>query len=718
MHLKCCLKPVTLVAGVILLGQSLTAYAEAVPPASQRPMQEIVVTASKEGEVSPQRLPMALSVFDSESLATNGADNIEDLKAMTPGLNISRNGQAARLYMRGIGTNLDFVGADPSVTVHVDGVYMARPTSVLESFLDVERVEVLRGPQGTLYGRNSIGGTVNIISKLPQKEASAKASLELGSFNYTSVAASASGALGSDGVLGRFAIMKTDHDPYVDNVSANGVDGLLDDDSLYSRGALRILLNSSSELIVRLDYARTDRATGAYKPTGLTTVGEPSPYSDQLNEPSDDHEMRLSFDSPFVDQTNVGSSLEYQWDIDSNLSLTSITGYRELDYHAIEDTDGSSVDAFVTDIDDDQEQFSEELRLNYRQGDFKLIGGFYYFYEEHTSDTVLNRNDLGLRLLFDVASETNAYALFANGSWAFSDATNLSLGARYSEETKDFDNLSQAALPTTTVPRYDIAESETWQSFSPKLAIDHQTAAGALLFGSVSRGFKTGGYNFTYENAAYEPEYVTAYEAGIKKDWPSQGLRTNLVFFYYDYDDLQVTDFSVPGEPRTTNAAQATAKGFEIENRWMPTLNWLLEMNFAFLDARYDRYTAPDALGTDVSGNILNASPRRSLHSAVQYFQDISRGTVSYRLEYDWQSKQYFTAFNQEVSSQGTYGLFNARIAFTSLDKSWELHLYGENLADKAYATASREFTSNTVGVTKDINPPRTYGAKVVYSFM
>ena len=677
------------------------------------------MTATKEGEVDPQQIPYAISVFDRESIKNTGTDNIEDLELQTPGLNVSRNGQAARLYIRGIGTNLDFIGADPSVTVHVDGVYESRPTTALEQFLDVARVEVLRGPQGTLYGRNSTGGTINIITRLPDNESRAQASMEIGSYRYANVTASASGALISDTLYGGLAVMKTNHDPYVDNKSGNGVDGLLDDDSLNSRATLR-WKDSDREAILRLDYAETDRATGAYKPTGKSTTGSPSPLANQLDQPEGFHEIAISFQDPGVEQINAGAAVEVRIPLSDSLSLTSLTAYRKIDYRTAEDTDGSRLDVLVTEIDDQQYQWSEELRLNYQKDRLGLVGGLYYLQEHHESDARVNINLAGIASVFDVENDTTAQAAFFNGTLAVTDQLNLSAGLRYSREEKDFADVRQTASGTGTATVFDIDDTETWDSWSPKFSLDYTTESGSLLYGTVSRGFKSGGYNFTLADGKYDPEYVTAYELGLKKQWPDAGLRSNLVLFYYDYDDLQVSDFTEVGAPRISNAAEASIRGFEVENRWVPSLDWLFELNFAFLSAEYDDYEAPrtPTQRVDVSGNALNAAPRRKLYLAAQYFQDISRGTLSYRLEYGWQTRQYFTAFNEEVSSQPTYGLFNARLSFRSVGDQWEVQFYGENLGDKEYSTSSREFTATTVGVTRDINPPRTFGATLIYHIL
>lgn len=681
----------------------------------------IVVTATKEGGVPLQEVPASITAFGATQLAEGGIKNIEDIKMSTPGLNVTRNGQATRLYMRGIGTNLDFIGSDPSVTVHQDGVYQSRSTTVLTEFLGVERVEVLRGPQGTIYGRNSTGGTINVISALPEADPEAKVGIELGNFSQRTVLASAGGALGSDSAMGNLALMMTAHDPYVDLEGNSAEEGLLDDDSLGAKGALRFLIGAQGELILRGDYASTDRSSGAYKPTGLTTTGAPAPLAGLVNLPPDPWTMNISYQDPFMKQDDWGTSAELKWALNDRLSLTSLTGYRDLDFHTIEDTDGSNLAVLYTDLHDLQDQLSEELRLNYRGEGWKGVVGLYYLTEDQTTRTAVNVEGPGLKNQFIASNDTTAYAAFGQGTYAVTDKLNTTLGIRYSYEEKHFLNNNQllSVASGAKVSGFDVDDTTDWDSWSPKVGFDYHFAPDKMLYVSASQGFKSGGYNLTGVDARFDPETVWAYELGFKLQLAEDELRTNIALFYYDYTDLQVSDFTRPGVLSITNAADAVIQGIEIENQWTPNANWRFEFNYAFLDAEYDTYVAPDgARLIDVSGNRLNAAPRNKLSLAAQYYQQVSYGTFSYRLEWFWQDSQFFTAFNRPTSAQGAYGLTNARISYYSADNQWEVQAYGENLGDKAYSTSSREFPAATVGVTKDINPPRTVGVRLVYHWM
>lgn len=681
-------------------------------------LKDVMVTATKEGEVDLQEVPASITAYTSEKLADTGVDNIEGLRLQTPGLNLTRNGEATRLYLRGVGTNLDFIGSDPSVTVHVDGVYQSRTTTALNDFLDVERVEVLRGPQGTLYGRNSTGGTINVISKLPEAETKAQVSAEVGSYNTRRYSAAISGALSGDDILGGLAIAKTDHDPYVNNINPAGVDGLADDDSLSTKGTLRTIMGDMGEFILRADYSDIDRSSGAFKSTLLdhrnNPSGDPSPSAGLATVPDDPFTMNISDVDPFTEQTVWGTSAELNLKLSPTLSLTSLTAYRDLELSLKEDTDGSDVSALVTELDEEQNQFSEELRLNYTGEKLSWVAGLYYLAEEHESDVRINSV-----VTFDSENETQSYAVFGQGTYAVTPKLNTTLGLRYSDEKKEFKNVS--GHPVAAL-EFSIDESRSWDSWSPKAAVDYTYDNGMMVYSSVSRGFKSGGYNVTSGDAEFNPEKVWAYEIGTKMESFGDKLRTNLAVFYYDYQDLQVSGFTSPGVLSISNAADATIQGFEIENQWMPTYNLLFELNYAFLDATYDEYMAPNPNGlggvVDVSGDHLIASPRHKINLAAQTFIDLSEGSLSYRAEYAWQDEQHFTAPKNDVSYQGSYALINLRAIFESQDEKWNVQAYVENLTNKAYSTASREFPAASVGVTKDINPPRTVGMKVVYNFM
>jgi iron complex outermembrane receptor protein len=582
-----------------------------------------------------------------------------------------------------------------------------------------------------LYGRNSIGGTVNVISKLPQAELERIVRFDVGTDSSKRFSTYVSGALNQDeNILGSISLMKSDHAPYVTNVNTPESQGLHDEDNLAGRGTLRFLTGQKGEVILRADYSNNKQAPISYKSTGLAKDGSEIPLSVSMpvavNIPSDSHEVDFSLQDPEYKQINKGVSAEVILQLTPDWSVTSLTGYRDLAFSLIEDTDGSNLDVLVTEISEEQDQFSEELRFNYQSESLKLVTGLYFLDEDHTSNVIVNINDLGVKSLIDTDSDTTAYAAFGQGTYGITKNLNATLGLRYSSEEKKFKNIRGTFINASgaVLPKPVVDEKESWDSWNPKAVLDYTFSNnGPMVYGSVSKGFKSGGFNFTADDPEYKPEEVVSYELGAKKDWLQKTLRTNLTLFYYDYTDMQISEFVSPGVTFVKNVSESEVQGIELETSWMPSYDWLLEFNYALLDATYkdaevilDPGGGAPAVLVDVSGNNLNSAPDHKLNAAVQYFQNLNQGTLSYRVEYSWQDKVYFTEFNEDVSSQGAYGIWNARINFTPLDESWEFQVYGENLDDKAYSTSSREFPPT--GVTKDINPPRTFGARLTYNFM
>jgi len=686
-------------------------------------LEAVVVTATKEGAVSAQSVPTAISVFDADDVQQANLNSIEDLQRLTPGLAVSRNGSAARLYLRGIGTNLDFIGSDPSVTVQVDGVYQARGYTLLDDFLEVDRIEVLRGPQGTLYGRNSTGGTINVITRLPDAEPRAKLSAGAGNFNSRQIGAAVSGGLGSNGPIGSLAVQKVEHDPYVRNLNPDGVDGLLDDDSQRVAGSLHSPLGDNGELILRADHNRQEHLPGAYKATGLGLTGAPSALSASLDIPSDPFEINTGLADPFVDQRSSGESAELNWQLSERWRLSALTAYRKLDFTGQEDTDGSNADVLVTQLDEAQNQLSQELRLHYQNEGVGLswVTGLFLWQEEHDSDATINGNAARVRNNYLASIDTDAKALFSQLNYPLAERLNATVGVRFSKEEKQFQNTNsvRSVVSGAQINGFNVDATADWQDVSPKLSLDYQLQEDALLYASVAKGFKSGGFNMTAADAEFDQEKVWAYEFGSKLDWLEKAVRTNLALFYYDYTDLQVSDFTQPGVLSISNAAEATNKGIEIENEWIPADDWMFSLNLAWLDARYDDYLAP--LGStlvDVSGNYLNLAPKKSASAAALYQIQSNLGRWFFRLEYSWRDKHYFTAFNQDVSAQDAYGLVNAQITLNSIDQRWQAQVFGSNLTDEDYSSSSREFPAASTGVTRDINPPRTFGARVTYHFL
>ena len=699
--------------------------------AQEETIDVILVTATKTGQTKLQDTPIAITALSADDLENSGATNVADLVQITPGLSVSENAGMARIYVRGVGTNLDFVGSDPSTTVHLDGVYVARPQAIFSTFLGVDRVEVLRGPQGTLYGRNSIGGTINVISEMPTEEAFAKARLELGNFDKRSLMLGVGGPLASDVVMGNLFALKSQHDGYVENNSPTGESDLMDEDTWAIKAALRFAFNRNVDLILRTDAAKEDDSGTVYKPTFRNGDGSTPPPLQTLSPDLEDdpHTVNIPVDpqNPGFKNNfktyNKGNSAELNYTF-NNFTLTSLTAYRTQDMDWAADSDWSEIDSRLSMIRERQDQISEELRISSQTALMDWTAGLYYFQEE--ADFEFNAK---LVIPFPAAAgasstitsdvETEALAAFYQSTFYLSDAFSSTLGIRYSKEEKTFNNSGSLNTVAGTTPLFSlIDETKSWHAWTPKAGLEFRPADTQLLYMSVSEGFKSGGYNASAASPAFDPEKLTAYEFGYKSQWLDRKLSTNLALFFYDYRDMQVQSFQVAEDssPQViiSNAAEATVKGIELETFWRPSSRVDISFNVAYLDATYDKFitaVANATEGVDASDNYLNSSPRWKTNTALQYHLPVADGEITSRLEWYWQTEEYYTAFNDPVSSQGTYGIINARIGYTKADESWGIALYGKNLDNKEYTNAIQDFSP--LGVTKSINAPRTYGIAV-----
>lgn len=689
---------------------------------------EIIVTATRTGETKLQDTPIAITVLSGEELNVRGIEEFDDLVRYTPGLSISENTNFAQVYIRGIGTNNVFVGSDPSAPIHLDGVYLARPLASVFDMMNVDRVEVLKGPQGTLYGRNATAGTVNIITELPDQRTDNWVSVDIGKFDKRRFKLHASGPLIDNKLAGNFEILRHDRDGYVDNIHPTGPDPLSDEHRTGYAGTLRWFLGDDAEFILKGDLFEMDEMGVSFKPTYRTaTKGTPRPGTPPATVIGDFHTLSVPT-KPEMETSSYGFSAKYIRDLSDQLTFTSLTAHRRLDAYLRADVDwtdagdpcvpvvvGTTCNP-ISDIRENQEQYSQEFQLNGVTDNLTWVTGLYYFNEFHDS---LFRPNAPTNVI-DSVSKAESWAVFGNGTWQLDEKTSGTLGARFNYDRKDFNNDASLAGGFVT---YNVSEEQSWRSFLPRFALDYQLDDNRLLYGSISRGYKSGGYNPSTNPAGgdpgFDPEWVWSYEVGMKSRSADRALRVNTSLFYYDYTDIQVQNFLGAGVLAITNAGDAEVFGSEIEAVWSPNLNWELELGLAYLHAQYlDGATVTRAPGgaanvTPVDGNTLNVSPEWTANIGVNYYQFVDEGSVHYRLNYYRQTQEYYSAFNDDENSQPAYDVTSARVSFLTQDEEWEVSFYGDNLTNTDYASAGTDF--NVQGVTRSINPPRTYGLQVIW---
>lgn len=694
---------------------------------------DIVVTAERR-TTNVQTTAMAVSAFSAEALERSQVDNIEDLSQLVPNVNFGQQFGNARIAIRGVGFDTISPGSEARVAYHLDGVYISRPSAGLAGFYDVDRIEVLRGPQGTLYGRNATAGSVNIISRAPDETPDGYGRVTVGSHGRIETEGAFGGGL-ADGVAARFAFRSERRDGYGENL-ATGEDAD-NRDTLSGRFRLRAEPTDRLRMDLIADYHQEDDSSNVLHyfgagnpnrtPVGIAFGGRVSPnYHDIYSDVASTNERE-----------NWGVQGQIRYDLSDTLTLNSLTAYRETEYRTQTDLDATDAPLTYYGQHENADQFTQELQLSGEFGRVNFITGAYYFREDIDSgltvpfnhrilggaDRIVQGQDIGGQ------TETRAWALFGQADYALTPDLKLVLGLRYSKEDKHLDEYAQFDLVRTYDPANPVIPSRTqsldasWSAFTPKVTVEYQPADNLFLYGTVSRGFKSGGFNVGGMQQPFEPEMIWNYEAGLKADWLDRRLRTNLSAFYYDYSDLQVTKV-VNNVITTVNAAAAMIRGVEGEINWLATDNLRFDASFSLTDSEYRDFATSDparaGLGViDLSGNQLSQAPGYTLFVAGQY--DIpteTAGVFSPRVEVSATDKVYFNAFNRDVASQPAYTLVNLLVNWESPSGNWTASAFVRNLADEEYIASAFVGTSlladPVVGVA---GPPRTWGLTAGYRF-
>ena len=567
---------------------------------------DIVVTAQKRAE-SVQDIPIAVSAIGGEALAQRGVTDLTAIASTVPGLNVSEQVGQARLTLRGIGVDNISTGAESSVAFNQDGVFFSRSAAALASFYDVERVEVLRGPQGTLYGRNATGGSVNILTNRPTFSTKAGVSLTYG--NYDTVNAEAYYSTGlSDTVAMRVAGQIQNHSGYGENRLTGA-----DVDNKHSqavRGQLLFEPNERLTILVGADYYNQKDRSNTYHyfgPAGFTAAGALVTPTGLLLGGFDPGPRNVaSVRNPSNNAEFWGARADISYELTDGFSLRSLSAYRSSDFLVESDLNPIGVNLFPIDFGETSDEYSQELQLNLDTDRHKLVVGAFYMHENIDGfiKGPLNLRAVGGPDLFVQGFysggrlKTDAAAVFAQDSYSVTDRLRLTLGARYSWERKkvadqsdfNFDDLYDAANgPRSPVHR----ATKSFNAFTPKIGVDFDIADKVMVYASYSKGFKAGTFNLGSAGPALDPEKVDAYEVGLKSTLLDGHLRANISGFYYDYSDLQVG--KVQGQLLgLENAAAAEIYGIEGEFALEPVRDLIIGLNASWLHARFKSYVTAD----------------------------------------------------------------------------------------------------------------------------
>jgi iron complex outermembrane receptor protein len=652
--------------------------------------ERVTVTATKTGAADVQSTPVAITVLPATALEQMGVHTVEGLAGVVPTVTISQHTGLAQVTIRGIGTNSTF--GDPSSTVHLDGVYLGRPAMVFADFLNVERVEVLRGPQGTLYGRNSVGGTINIVTRPPTNTLETSVRLTAGDYHELRAEGAVSGPLIKNKVMGNFAFLRGTREGFVKDLD-HPDHTLGSEDTWAGRGQLRLVLGTHSELLLSGDRGQYEGVPLTYaKPL----VAKPGFTFDK---PTSLWRVRTS-DVTSGKNIQQGASAKATVRLNGTTSLTSLTAYRTSNYRFSIDADATELRLQTSDVPDVQRQLSQELTLVQRTPKLTWIAGA-FFYDEHNGGQVEITFYPAVQIRPFAKIGTKAGALFGQLTYSLTRRVSLTGGVRFTHEQKDLDNTGGAyRIGTTTLADltsfYDYVDDATYQAWTPKGSIQVQVSRDTFVYASATRGFKSGGFNQFNPTApdperTFNPEFAWSFESGLKRTFGGGRVRVNTAVFSNDYRDLQVQSFLGPGVIDISNAGSATIKGIELEAAAAAGPRVQLTGHVSWLDATYDRYLARGPGGLlDAAGNRLNNAPEWSGGGSAVYQLAIrGAGMASVRGDVSRQSRVFFTPVNDTIETQRAYGLVHLRAAFEPPSRRWEVAVYVRNVGNRGYITGT-----------------------------
>ncbi len=693
-------------------------------------IEEVIVRAQKRSE-NLQVVPVAVTAFNAKSLEDIQAYDVSDLANRAPGLMFQQSTPVSQeLSIRGIGTIGEFgASVDPSVATFMDEIYIGRMGVATMDFFDIDRIEVLRGPQGTLFGKNVVGGAISVHTAQPEHESSSRIRLGYGNYQSSLVSGHVNGSL-TDGMAGRLSAH------YRDRREGYGYNAYLDEEietwSAYAlRGQLLFDGWETLEVLVRADLSHDD---GDGK--GRRAFDDPfTPGNGGVSSwyPDDDVRKIYNVNKQGHDRDVWGTSAEINWELGAG-TVTSLTGYRKADSTNILDQFSAPVPpasaASYLVFNEDYEAFSQELRFaSTDEGRLTWIAGLYYLNEQTQSDDdnfsgpfwlggpAVNYHYLNI-------NETVNFGVFGQASWQLTDTISLTAGARYTVDDKEYETTgtvipigggSGAPNILTSYPTQNMSES--WDRVTPKFDINWQVSDDVFLYASANNGFKGGGWQGKPASEAtarteFEPEVAWSYEIGAKTEWFDNRFRANVAAFHVDYEDLQVLQvYALCVCLVVSNAGDAQITGVEVETQAVLTENFSIWFSGSYMDTEYVDYI--DGLGRDFSGNTMHRTPEVQFYVGTEYeIPQVGPWDLSFMVDYRWQDEIYWSVNN--TNTEDDYGLLGARLSYASPDGRYSVSLWGKNLTDEEYRDRASAIFGDEYS---NMGAPRFYGVDLVMSF-
>ena len=715
-------------------------------------IEEIVVTARRTEE-SLQSVPVAVSAFSEETLERINAVDSTGLQGLVPNLNIVQgrgSSNATNIYIRGVGQPDALQTFDPAVGFYVDEVYFSRIRGTQLDLYDIERIEVLRGPQGTLYGKNTIGGALNIVTRRPSQDPNGFLQVTAGDYGQIEGRMTLSGPL-SETVAGSVSLLRALRDGYVTNPTN---DAEYNDKNVRA-GRVALAWNPSDTVAVdwAADYTKEKNALVLGQPINtLTTLFGVPILVLPAEVPEWEFEGTPTPGLPnSMELTHWGQSLNARFDVSESLSIKSITAFRNLDYSDYIDIDATVLETGDVFVGVDQDQLSQELQATWKTGRLTMVGGIYFIRENVESHQEAYADDLltgpgGFTFLRTVDDDlqTTSWAGYVNAGFALTDRLNLGLGVRYTDEEKKYSRTTStfSNFPGLTAdPAFAFRIEDSWTDTSPMASVDFQATENLLFYGRVAKGFKSGGFNGRANNpgeqAPYDPEEVVSYEIGLKSDWLDRTLRANVAMFYNDYTDFQARVSGLAEDPGTglpspeltvLNAGELEISGAELELSYLPMDALLLDLQVGYLDAEYGEFD--DVRFTNFGGSRAFQAPAFSPEwtgrlGATYTLGLGDAGSLRFAGSARFRSRMALAVDNTFVNTdteieglfQDDYWLYDASVVWSDAEGGFSIGVYGKNLEDKAYRTDGQEFSA--VGNIRTVyyGPPRTFSIVATLRF-
>ena len=749
----------------VFLWFALLALACALPMAHAQQdsvLEEITVTAEKR-EADVQTVGLSISAFGGDFLETLGSRDVVELSRFVPNLQIGTETSDLKAMIRGVGSDNLEAFSDPGVAIHIDDVYQARPSGGNYLFYDMERVEVLRGPQGTLYGRNATGGVINFISKKPTEEFDAGLDLGVGENDWQRARGMINIPIVGDKLMFRAAGTFEERDGFQENLVPGGTEGNdMDDTSLRGQLLWRLTDKASFLLAGRLLDKGGVGPVRKRTTTPDITVVNPAPAPPiPANAPSPANCQDCSFIPDPLDLRTVYKDTPESFDLETSAYsltfdydfgpavLTVIGADQSTDMDLIQDSDQSPIPngmpGGTTDtamVSQESDQTTVEVRLaSAGDGAWEWLAGFFYLDEDAFQNTDINRDptvgvDANINVLHDVNAESTA--VFGQLSYMFGDSFKLTGGLRYTKDEKD---AVGGTIVTLTFPppfmapppigAQDFTPEDDWSETTWKLGLDWFINDNNMLYGTVSTGYKAGGFNFGVMGAeSYDPETVTAFEIGSKNRFFNDRMQFNASAFYYDYEDLQV--FQVVNQTIVVrNAAEAEIYGAELEIVARPVDPLQIDASLGLLNTEYKEFILPSNIfldlpwpiptrqptNVDVSGNNLINAPDWSGHIGVQYTFGLGGlGDLTARVQGYFTDDVYLRALNLDpYDIQDGYSTWDAKLMWQSPESRWYVEAFYYNFNDEDVIN-NQEVTDSGIYFA-NLNDPKRWGVVVGFRY-